>query len=55
MDREYTKYPDGIVMSTSIGEAKLAITDANHVHISADIVTIRGLDLSSMIRRPRRK
>lgn len=46
---EYTQYPDEIVMSTSIGEAKLAITDANHIHISADIVKVRGKELRASL------
>src|SRR5271170_2263554 len=45
MSREFTKYPDDVVMDSPIGQAKLAITDANHVSISADVVTIRGKEV----------
>jgi hypothetical protein len=40
--REHEQYPDNIVMDSPIGQAKLAITDANHVSMCADVVTIRG-------------
>ena len=43
--REFTKYPDEIIMDSPIGQAKLAITDANHVSISANVVTIRGKEV----------
>lgn len=45
MSRDHVQYPNDIVMDTPIGQAKLAITDSNHIHISADLVTIRGKEV----------
>src|SRR5271157_2006331 len=47
--REHEQYPDKIVMSTPIGQALLAITDANHIYISADVVTIRGKEVRASL------
>jgi len=43
--REHEQYPDNIVMDSPIGQAKLAITDANHVSMCADVVVIRGKEV----------
>ena len=49
MERTHEQYPDKIEMDTPIGKAILAITDANHVYIYAEVVTIRGKEVRASL------
>lgn len=49
MERTHEQYPDKIEMDTPIGKALLAITDANHVYISAEVVVIRGKEVRASL------